>query len=297
MGVVYCAGPMRGYPAFNFPAFFAAADRLRADGWTVLNPAEHDKDGGFDETQETLEGFDLHAAFRWDIEAVLRSDAIYMLAGWELSTGANIEHSVAKAIGLEVLYEEPLPVIIGLSGYARAGKDTFGAFLVENHGFERISFADGIRSVAYACNPMISGVSVNRKAKVIKLRTLVDTIGWERAKEWSGVRQFLQHLGTEGGREILGENVWVDAALRRARPGGKYVVTDVRYPNEADAIKALGGRVLRIERPGYGPANGHVSETAMDEHDFDGLIRNDGSVHDLQRVAAWYGDQPKETTT
>ena len=295
MKTLYVAGPMRGYKDFNFPAFDAAADRLRADGWRVLNPAEHDRNGGFDETLNTLDGFDMHDAFRWDIEAVLASDAIYMLAGWENSHGANIEHSVAKAIGLELLYEEPRPVLIGLSGYARAGKDTFGNMLVELHGFERVSFADGIRDVAYACNPVVSTLTIDRRPRVIKLRTLVDTVGWERAKESSGVRSFLQHLGTEGGRDILGENVWVEAAMRKVRPGGKYVFTDVRYANEAEAIKALGGKVIRVERPGCGPANGHRSEIAMDGWDFDGLIRNDGSIHDLKRVADWFGDDPKET--
>lgn len=112
MRTVYVAGPMRGYDQFNFKAFDAAAERLRADGWTVLSPAEHDRQTGFDETKNSLDGFDMHAAFRWDVLAILNADAIYMLAGWEASEGANIELAVAKAIGLTVIYEvEPETIL------------------------------------------------------------------------------------------------------------------------------------------------------------------------------------------
>lgn len=102
---VYIAGPMRGIDCFNFGAFDAAATRLCDAGWDVLSPAEHDRDEGFDETLNSLDGFDLQAAFRWDIEAILRSDAIYMLRGWEHSEGATLELHLARAIGLDVLHE------------------------------------------------------------------------------------------------------------------------------------------------------------------------------------------------
>ena len=106
-GTVYVAGPMRGYEDFNFGAFDAAAHRLRMDGWTVLSPAEHDRDGGFDETLNSLDGFDLAAAFRWDVEAILQADAIYLLNGWQESVGATLERSIAETIGIAVLYESP----------------------------------------------------------------------------------------------------------------------------------------------------------------------------------------------
>jgi len=104
--IIYVAGPMRNYHDFNFPAFDAASKRLREAGWIVNSPAEHDRESGFDETQNTLEGFDIHAAFAWDMDVIChRADAIYMLEGWEGSIGARIEHDVAKFIGLEIIYE------------------------------------------------------------------------------------------------------------------------------------------------------------------------------------------------
>lgn len=101
----YVAGPMRNFECFNFPAFDKAAAHLRADGWEVYCPAEHDRDCGFDETLNCLDGFDMEQAARWDIQAILKSDAIYMLDGWEKSTGASLELQIARWIGIEVLYE------------------------------------------------------------------------------------------------------------------------------------------------------------------------------------------------
>jgi hypothetical protein len=93
---------MRGYDRFNFPAFDACALQLRKWGWWVRSPAEHDRDCGFDETLNSLDGFDMQAALRWDIEAVLESHAVVLLTGWEASSGCAIELTVARAVGCEV---------------------------------------------------------------------------------------------------------------------------------------------------------------------------------------------------
>lgn len=113
---VYVAGPMRGIPEFNFPAFFAAEDKLAADGWRVFNPARKDteqygealskgnKTG--DEKQAAKEtGFSLREALKWDTEKIcLECDAIAMLPGWEKSAGAFAEWSLARALGHQVMY-------------------------------------------------------------------------------------------------------------------------------------------------------------------------------------------------
>lgn len=107
MKTVYIAGPMRGYPAYNFPAFDVAAERFRTAGWNVLSPAEMDRAIGFDEHRDGLESFDLHGAIRRDLDAILSltppDDAIAMLPGWEKSTGATTERAVAMWCGLTVL--------------------------------------------------------------------------------------------------------------------------------------------------------------------------------------------------
>lgn len=106
---VYLAGPMRGIPDFNFPAFMSAAARLEARGIEVFNPAQHDVDEGFTfEGTTGLEnlaalGFDLRKALGTDLEFICReADAVVVLPGWERSSGANAEVATALALGLMV---------------------------------------------------------------------------------------------------------------------------------------------------------------------------------------------------
>lgn len=94
---------MSGYPEFNFPAFFAAEEKLKAEGWAVVNPAaksmEKDLDSEAYITGDNLkvikEGFDFRACYLWDMEKVIYGDAIYMLKGWQYSPGAIGEHAAA----------------------------------------------------------------------------------------------------------------------------------------------------------------------------------------------------------
>lgn len=111
---IYIAGPMQGKPQFNFPAFHEAAEMWRNMNWEVFNPAERDqKVYGKDFGQDNLTGditldktFSLRKALADDLNWIaLQADAIYMLKGWEYSKGANAEHALAKALGLEIYYE------------------------------------------------------------------------------------------------------------------------------------------------------------------------------------------------
>lgn len=188
-----------------------------------------------------------------------------------------------------------VPMVLGLSGYAQSGKDTFARFLVEDHGFVRVAFADTLREMLYALNPLVEWAGT-ASDPVWSVKQLVDTIGWERAKAEGPagsdftVRAYLQRLGTEAGREILGQNIWVDTAMAKLTPGRRYVFTDVRFPNEFDAIKAAGGKVIRLQRDGRTAVNAHPSETALDEHVFDEVLgmRDDPEGHEaaLRQLAA-----------
>lgn len=107
---VYVSGPMRGCPDFNFPAFMAAAERLKEMGHVPINPAQRDIDRGFDPAGlsgfEDLGqlGFNLRHALA--IDAVLvceEADAVLVLDGWERSKGATAEVALARACGIPVL--------------------------------------------------------------------------------------------------------------------------------------------------------------------------------------------------
>ena len=171
-------------------------------------------------------------------------------------------------------------MIIGLSGYAQSGKDTIANYLVEHHGFTRVAFADPIREALYALNPKINDIP---ELQGVRLQWLVDKMGWEFVKVDSPeTRGLLQRFGTEVGRNLWGENFWVDKAMATAAKHDKVVITDVRYPNEYQAIKDTGGDMWRVEKPGGIPINRHSSETALDGFFFDQIILNKGSLDDLQ---------------
>lgn len=98
---VYIAGPMRGIPLGNFPAFDAAAAYLRARGYTVFNPADNDRALGFDGNNgEDVAPEAFQQMMRWDLARVMESDAVVFLPGWQNSRGAKAERVVAHYCGV-----------------------------------------------------------------------------------------------------------------------------------------------------------------------------------------------------
>lgn len=95
---IYISGGISGRPLQEYKEHFAsAAARLEAQGYDVINPLNNDlpEDAGW------------HAHMRADIRLLTYCHEIYMLAGWERSTGASAEHALAKALDLTVHYEQP----------------------------------------------------------------------------------------------------------------------------------------------------------------------------------------------
>lgn len=143
-------------------------------------------------------------------------------------------------------------MIVALAGYAGSGKDTAAEALIEL-GWKRMAFADPIKEVA-------------------------TIIGWDGQKDDFG-RQLLQNLGMAV-RQVVAEDVWVQA-LFNAVGDDDVVITDLRFPIEAAEVKRRGGKTIRIERPGVTAVNGHISESALDNHAFDAVIANDSTIEDL----------------
>ena len=168
-------------------------------------------------------------------------------------------------------------MIIGLSGYAQSGKNTVADILVDHHGFIQLAFADAIRDFIYEINPLVSCSPTGY------LQDLVNLKGWDEAKQEPQVRKLLQSTGVAG-RNMIDEYLWVALTLSQIKDPqeGKYVITDVRFPNEAAAITSQGGQIWRIERPGVTAVNDHISETALDPWIFDETILNDGTIEDLK---------------
>jgi hypothetical protein len=157
-------------------------------------------------------------------------------------------------------------MLIGLNGYAGAGKDTAAAYLVENHGFTRLAFADKLKDLAYAIDP-----DLDFGGGPYSLREAVDEHGWDQVKRvGDDAREFLQSVGMAC-RAVFGEDFWIRSVattLATADPTENFVITDVRFPNEVAAIRARSdangpGCIVRVERDGCGPVNGHESEEPL----------------------------------
>ena len=278
---IYIAGPMSGVQDWNFPAFFEAERQLLELGHEVINPA-HNDGATYDEALASANAgkHSWNWYMRRDLTNLITCDAVCLLPDWKSSKGASLEVNVAKSLDMPLYILRdgvltPRVEILGLSGWARNGKDTVADHLISKYGYERISFAAPMKEALYRLNPKIT---INNVVST-PIRIGVDIYGWDDLKTHGPeVRELLQRFGTEVGREMFGEDFWVNAAIDSIEDGSRVVVSDVRYPNEADAIKKLGGEVWRVVRPGFGAANGHASEHALNNYKFDYILDNNSGM-------------------
>jgi len=163
--------------------------------------------------------------------------------------------------------------LIGLYGDSRCGKDTVAATLKE-YGFEQRALADPIRDILLKMDPI---VFVNQYGSPILLSS---ALGIE--KDWDFIKKRHPHvvdwmiaLG-QGVREHVSPDAWVQACLRK--PYSRLVISDVRHPNEAVAVKQAGGEVWKITRPGTTPRG---MDRLLDHFEFDATIDNNGTLSEL----------------
>ena len=149
-------------------------------------------------------------------------------------------------------------ILVGLSGKQRVGKDTIAAYLQLKYDFIRLANADRLKEIA-------------------------SLVGWDGKKNSNG-RRLLQKLGVVV-REYS-KNFWISRVslkiqnLQDMNPTVAIVVTDVRFTNEADEIKRLGGTIVRVTRS-TGIEDAHVSETELDNYPVDYVIKNDSGYDRL----------------
>lgn len=188
------------------------------------------------------------------------------------------------------------PKLIGISGKIGNGKDllfdVINYIITEDYwtSFEHFMHEAKPIDVVYE-NKKFAGILKDITCKLIgcNVSQLEDRKFKEAelGREWNGLtpRKILQLLGTEAGRHIIHPNIWVNALFANYKPSlENWIVTDVRFPNEANIIKEKGGIMIRINRPGTESHCGgqHLSETSLDAYDkFDYVIENDGTVQDL----------------
>lgn len=185
--------------------------------------------------------------------------------------------------------------LIALGGRLRSGKDTVADHLVDAHGFVKMGMSDVLNEALLKLNPWIPKETLGpvvgtTVTSLERYQTLHDRVGYVEAKKNSEVRRLLQVLGTEVGREMIDPNVWVDMARRDIEgyldSGRSVVITAVRFPNEIEMIRALGGTTVWIERAvearGASEAvSGHASEQSVSADDFEYVIENNSTIAEL----------------
>ena len=200
-------------------------------------------------------------------------------------------------------------IIIGISGFQGSGKDTVADYLVNVHGFRRISFAgtlkDAIASVFSWDREMLEG----RTKASREWREQVDP-WWSKRLNIPNLtpRWILQFWGTEVCRKSFHDDIWIASVEHKMLSlEDNVVLSDVRFPNEIGSIKNAGGLMIRtcrgpdpvwyhaaeiVNRGGSSKRvldamtelekfKVHASETAWIGTEFDAVLDNDGTIDDL----------------
>ncbi len=165
-------------------------------------------------------------------------------------------------------------MIVGIAGYAQSGKDTVADMLVEHHGFHKIGFAARLKAMLLEVDPLVPAAAFPRSTR---LSDYVAAEGWDEAKKLHEVRRLLQCTGMAC--RSIDEDFWVNALFDVVDElHESVVIPDVRFPNELRRIRAAGGVVWRVVRPGFGPINAHVSETAIERMAVEVTLDNSRSL-------------------
>ena len=172
-------------------------------------------------------------------------------------------------------------MVIGIVGRKRHGKDTIADYLVNNLDYEKYSFANPLKRGA------MEMFGFTEEQVFGDLKDEIDPL-------WGcKPREVLQVLGTEllqfdiqkylPAFQNIGRLIWVRNFMRfyENNPDKNIVIADVRFKHEAKTIQNLGGKVIKIVRPGMPDGDFHASEVEIDEIDYDQLIINDSNLAEL----------------
>ena len=187
-------------------------------------------------------------------------------------------------------------MIIGICGLIGSGKDTVAQYLIDNHNFVKISFADKLKdAVGVMFNwdrDLLDGKTDESRA----WREQVDTFWTAETGRTITPRLVLQEFGTECMREGFFDGIWVSLTKQHIlnNPDTNFVIPDVRFPNEAKMLYEIDGEVWRVKRGqdpvwfriyqdvGVEPKDVHPSEWAWAHTKFTQTIENNGTLEQLR---------------
>lgn len=193
--------------------------------------------------------------------------------------------------------------LIGIAGPKQSGKDTVAKMIQSQSGYswEIKKFAGKLKVIL----SLLTGIPVHLMEDE---ETKNSKLGMEWNIEGIGtmtVRQALQFIGTDLFRAYFHKDTWVNALFAEYTPGPKtgtmttrqfvdgewpelkevypdWIISDVRFPNEAKAIRERNGIIIKVERPGFTWSDEHPSENALTGYRFDYIIDNSGGYEDLK---------------
>jgi len=207
-------------------------------------------------------------------------------------------------------------MIVGLGFRAGSGKDTVANYLIDKYNFKKTSMAESIkegigRGVFGFTDEQLYGdlkeivdefwdsrLNIYEKVNEFGQKEVfplsqedVDEHGIELDLSFKRLpitpRLVLQLGGTEGGWKVFGKPLWIETVYRRISQSDHtdWVIPDVRYPSEAQAVKDWGGTLIRVDRVNAGVRLGvpaHSSETSMQGYDgWDFAVNNNGDLEGL----------------
>lgn len=203
-------------------------------------------------------------------------------------------------------------MIIGLLGFAGSGKGTVGEILIEDYGYHQLAFAGSLKDAV--------SIIFGWDRKLLEGDTEVSRAFREKPDDfWSArfgreitPRIILQQVGTESLRDVIDQGIWIHSLERKIlqMKDANVVITDVRFPNEIDLIRNLGGKLIRVKRGPepvwyqtalyqntnemeawndersmqYRYPEIHISEWAWIGSQIDGIIHNEGTKNDLRQA-------------
>jgi len=198
-----------------------------------------------------------------------------------------------------------LAPFIGFGGYLRSGKDTIADHLVARHGFVKVNMSAPIRDFLLAVNPIIFAKPFTKRQALaalfgrtitysyVRYREYEETVGgYTEAKTHPEVRALLQRIGYDGGRLIIGDDVWTNiisrAIVAYREAGTGVIISGIRFPNEQTLVHDHGGRLIWVHRPSLptpaADTAGHATEHTLTADTFDDVLVNDGTLTDLYRA-------------